>query len=308
MKTCLLVGGGGFIGRAVARQLLRDGERRVLILGRSQFSQTVLPEGVEYVCLPENGRPEFLTALLSACNEVIDFAYASVPKTSFEDPVQDVLGNLPFSVELLRLASKAELERFVFISSGGTVYGNPLNLPIDESHPTNPVSPYGITKLALEKYGCMYQRLAGLPFIVIRPGNPYGPEQLGGGAQGFIATAIRCIREGRAVTVFGERGTVRDYIYIDDLAKAVVAALRHGKVGGVYNAGTCAGLDNVQVLQLLTPLAEKEGLSIQLAQKPSRPFDVEANVLSSARLRYETGWQPSIDVEAGFAMTWSASG
>lgn len=305
-KTCLLVGGGGFIGRAVARELLREGGRRVLILGRSQVPRTELPDGAEYVFLPDDQRAEFLAALLASCNEVIDFAYASVPKTSFEDPVQDVLGNLPFSVELLRLASQAGLEKFVFISSGGTVYGNPLCLPIDESHPTNPVSPYGITKLALEKYGFMYQRLAGLPFTVIRPGNPYGPEQLGGGAQGFVATAIRCIRERRPVTVFGERGTVRDYIYIDDLARAVVSVLCHGKLGGVYNAGTCSGLDNLQVLKLLEPLAAKDGFAVQVDQKSARPFDVEANVLSSVRLSFETGWSPFFCLEDGLELTWKS--
>ncbi|MDB5813282.1 MAG: epimerase [Rhodocyclales bacterium] len=307
MKRCLLIGGAGFIGTAVVQALLVEGSRHVLVLGRSVNPVRELPAGVDYVCAPPERSHEVLMRVLPSCDEVIDMAYASVPKTSFEDPVHDVLVNLPFSVDLLKLASEHALSRFVFVSSGGTVYGNPLYLPIDEQHPTNPVSPYGITKLALEKYGQMYQRLASLPFMVVRPGNPYGPGQSGNLGQGFVATAIQSALQRQPLTVFGERGTVRDYIHVDDLARAIVAVLLHGRTGDVYNAGTGQGNDNVMLLDRLRPLAAADGLALEVHHQPARPFDVAANVLSVAKLTYDTGWRPRIDIDEGLVATWSAA-
>lgn len=303
MKQCLVVGGAGFIGEAVVRALHAQGGRKLVVAGRRETPARTLPDGVVYVRFPAEASHAALAGLLADADEVIDLAYASVPKTSFEDPVHDVLSNLPFSVDLLKLASESNLRRFVFVSSGGTVYGNPLYLPIDEQHPTNPVSPYGITKLALEKYGQMYQRLAGLPFMVVRPGNPYGAGQFGNSGQGFVATAIQMAKRGAMLTVFGERGTVRDYIHVDDLARAIVAVLEHGQVGGVYNAGSGEGHDNLAVLERLQPLLAAEGLSLAVQHQAARPFDVAANVLSSARLTYETGWRATTSLEAGLAST-----
>src|SRR5690606_36441288 len=132
----------------------------------------------------------FMNGLLEGCDELVDLAYATVPKTSFDDPVHDVLVNLPATVSLLRQAANFSLKRVLLVSSGGTVYGNAAYLPIDEAHPTNPVSPYGITKLAAEKYALLFHRLEGLPVVIARPSNPYGPNQMGNLGQGFIAAAM----------------------------------------------------------------------------------------------------------------------
>ena len=307
MKRCLLVGGAGFIGEALARALLLTGERSVCILGRQAAPGRALPQGVRYVGATGQGSDSVLGQLLDEADEVVDLAYATVPKTSFDDPVHDVLANLPFSVALLKMASERPLLRFILVSSGGTVYGNPQYLPIDEHHPTVPLSPYGITKLALENYGLMYHRLAGLPLTVVRPSNPYGPGQAGFMGQGFIGTAIRAARESLPLQIFGERGTVRDYIYVDDLAEAIVAALTHGQPGAIYNAGSGIGHDNVQVLDRLQGLVQQAGLSLSVTHAPARPFDVAANVLSVARLTYETGWRPRTDLMDGLNRTWAAA-
>jgi UDP-glucose 4-epimerase len=307
MTHCLLVGGAGFIGEAVVRALLNCGLRQVTVMGRSASPVRMLPPEVRYVAATNNTREAVLASLLDEADEVVDLAYATVPKTSFDDPVHDVLANLPFSVSLLKMASERTIKRFLLVSSGGTVYGNPQYLPLDEHHPTQPLSPYGITKLALENYGLMYHRLAGLPLTVVRPGNPYGPGQAGFMGQGFIGTAICAVHDGLPLTVFGPRGTVRDYIHVNDLADAIVAALTYGQAGAIYNAGTGIGHDNLQVLDYLRPLVLQAGLSLQISHAPGRPFDVAANVLSSARLTYETSWRPCTDLADGLRQTWEAS-
>ncbi len=300
----LIVGGGGFIGSHLAHQLVKRGGREVTVVGRSAKPRFPLPESVSYV-QGDVGEIAFIGRLLDNCDEVVDLAYATVPKTSFDDPVHDVLVNLPSSVVLLRQASQRKLRRVLLVSSGGTVYGNAAYLPIDEMHPTNPVSPYGITKLALEKYALMFHRLEGLPVVIVRPGNPYGPNQLGNLGQGFVGAALFAVLQRQPVRIFGERGTVRDYVFIDDLVAGISSALEHGNIGETYNIGTGIGLDNRDVLNILDKVARPAGYDVDIEIQPSRSFDVAANVLSSARLTYVSGWRPQTDFDAGIAKTWA---
>lgn len=302
MPACLVVGGGGFIGSHLVVKLLASGRKDIRVLGRSAQPRFLLPEGVGYIS-GDVCDEQFLRTLLRECNEVFDLAYSTVPKTSFEDPVLDIMANLPANVTLMKVASEFALRRFVLLSSGGTVYGNPVYLPIDESHPTNPVSPYGITKLAVEKYALMFHRLNALPVVITRPGNPYGPNQWGNLGQGFVGAALFALLHHSPITIFGERGTVRDYIYIEELADGLVAALDYGVPGEVYNVGTGIGLDNRAVLDEMIKINNNAAFPMEVIIKPERPFDVHSNVLSSAKLTYVSGWKPRIDFAEGIAKT-----
>lgn len=309
MAACLVVGGGGFIGSHLVAKLVASGRSDVRVLGRSPHSRFTLPRGVRYIS-GDISDEQFLRPLLQDCDEVFDLAYSTVPKTSFEDPVLDVIANLPANVTLIKLASECQLRRFVLVSSGGTVYGNAAYLPIDESHPTNPVSPYGITKLAAEKYALMFHRLGALPVVIARPANPYGPNQLGNLGQGFVGAALFAMLNHKPVTIFGERGTVRDYIFVGDLADGLVAVLDHGIQGDIYNIGTGIGLDNRAVLDEIVKVSDQSIFPLELILKPERPFDVSENVLSSAKLTYVSGWRPETHFSHGIAQTlaWALEG
>ncbi|MES2364323.1 MAG: NAD-dependent epimerase/dehydratase family protein [Pseudomonadota bacterium] len=302
--TTLVVGGGGFIGSHFVQLLQTRGERNVIVAGRGPKPRFPLPVDVHYV-QGDAADPVFIGGLLERCDEIVDLAYATVPKTSFEDPVHDVLVNLPATVNLLRQASRCKLRRVLLVSSGGTVYGNAAYLPIDEMHPTNPVSPYGITKLAAEKYALLFHRLEELPVVIVRPGNPYGPNQLGNLGQGFVGAAMFATLKRQPVSLFGECGTIRDYVFVEDLAEGLLAALDHGHVGELYNIGSGIGFDNREVLGVLDSVARPYGFSVDVEVRPSRTFDVAANVLSSARLTYISGWRPQTDFKAGLEKTWS---
>lgn len=303
MATCLVVGGAGFIGSHLIRYLAACGRDDILVTGRSAEPRHALPQGVRYLQLVDADDAS-MRGILSRCDEIIDLAYATVPQTSFDDPVLDVLANLPVTVRLLKLASEFALRRVVLVSSGGTVYGNAMRLPIDESHPTNPISPYGITKLSAEKYAFLYHTLRALPVVIVRPGNPYGPLQMGNLGQGFIGAAIYATLTAKPVRIFGKRGTVRDYIYVTDLVEGIVAALNDGAPGDIYNIGTGIGLDNRQVLDQIALLARADGFEPLLEEGPARLFDVAANVLSAAKLTYVSGWRPRFSFEDGLAHTW----
>lgn len=301
--TTLIVGGGGFIGSHLVELLMARGSRNIIVAGRQPHTRFPLAAGAHYV-QGDIGATGFLQGLLEQCDEVVDLAYATVPKTSFDDPILDVQANLPSSVALLREAARSRLRRFILVSSGGTVYGNAKYLPIDESHPTNPISPYGITKLALEKYAQMFCCLESLPAVIVRPSNAYGIHQLGDLSQGFVGASIHATLHGKEVKLFGQQGTTRDYIFVTDLAEGIASALEHGIVGETYNIGTGVGLNNREVLEVLDSVARSTGYSVRTRILPERVFDVAANVLSSARLASVSGWFPRTTVEEGIRLTW----
>jgi len=303
ITTCV-IGGTGFIGRAVVAELVARG-RQVIVVGRSSTPPR-LPAGVRYLENPLGTNLGVVHDALAAATEVVDLAYATSPGTSFNDPVNDILVNVPETVRVFELAaSLPHLRKFVWISSGGTVYGRTSAEPITETHPTLPLSPYGITKLALEKYAHLYFETRQLPIVCVRPANAYGEGQQPYASQGFIATAIASILDRRELTLFGEQGTVRDYLHVADMAAGIVAALEDGVPGEVYNLGSGHGLTNRQVLEMLAPWAKAKGCSLDVRVLPPRPFDVPANVLACGKLLAASGWKPRLTMAEGLAQTWN---
>lgn len=300
---CLVIGGGGYIGSHLTPLLTASG-RHVTVLGRKPEPMYALPEGATYV---QGSFTDLalLQRLLDTHEEVIHLAYATVPNTSYDNPLGDLLQNLPPTVQLFTEAA-ARGNRLLLVSSGGTVYGEARSLPITEDHPTHPISPYGVTKLTLERYAHLYAATHGLKVVCVRPSNAYGEGQRPFVGQGFIATAIASAILERPITVFGEQGTIRDYIHVEDLAKGLYAVLDRGEIGRTYNLGTGRGMSTADVLRELEPLLRQHGLRLQVARLPSRPFDVAANVLDSAALTRDTTWTPAVDLTEGLtrALRW----
>lgn len=301
MRSCV-IGGAGFIGRHLCSALAATG-RDVLAIGRSPGPDAPV-QGIQYLACDVNDRAA-LRRVLADCDEVTDLAYATVPKTSFIDPFFDLQSNLPRVVGLMEeLKDCTHLRRFVVVSSGGTVYGSVDRLPIPEETPTAPISPYGITKLAIERYAMMYHYLHGVPAIVVRPANAYGRGQLPFRGQGFVATAMGSILQEKDVVVYGEQGTVRDYVHVRDLAAGIIAALDHGIEGETYNIGSGVGRSNLDVLDMIRPLAEAADLPVRVRHEPARKFDVPANVLNFGRLLARSGWLPKVSMPEGLAEMW----
>ena len=234
----------------------------------------------------------------------MNLAYSTVPKTSFGDPTFDLLSNLPPNVALLQEMQRAEVRRLVIVSSGGTVYGAASVLPIPEDHPTNPISPYGITKLTIDSYARMFHTTMDLPVLIARPANAYGEAQRTGVGQGFMAAAIEAIQRGGEVQIYGPEGTIRDYIHVQDVASGIVAVLQQGKEGNIYNLGTGIGASNLDLIRLLQGLADADGFSVKVNHLPERRFDVAANVLDSRKLAAASGWAPRIPLAEGLAAMW----
>lgn len=296
----LVIGGAGYIGAQLVPHLIGIG-RQVTVLGKSATPRYELPEGVDYVT-GDFSQYELLCSLLDKHYEVIHLAYATVPNTSFDNPLADLLQNLPPTVQLFsEVANRGG--KLILVSSGGTVYGEAVQLPILEDHPNKPISPYGVTKLTLENYAHLYAVTHGLKFVCIRPGNAYGIGQRPFVGQGFISTAMASVMRGQDVSIFGKKGTVRDYIYISDLAAGIMSALQKGHLGGIYNLGSGVGLSNMDVIDAMIPIMKEVGCDVMVKHLPERTFDVKANVLDSMKLHTHTGWKPQVDLSEGLRRT-----
>jgi UDP-glucose 4-epimerase len=299
-RATLVIGGGGFIGAQLVPLLLGSG-RCVTVLGRSPAPRHALPEGTAYIA-GDFATTLLIRPLLAAHQEVIHLAYATVPNTSYDNPLGDLLENLPPTVQLFALAAEFGL-RLVHLSSGGTVYGEAAVLPITEDHATHPISPYGVTKLTLEKYAHLYAVTRDLDVVCVRPANAYGEGQRPFTGQGFIATAMASVFRNEPVRIFGARGAMRDYIHVQDIASGILAALDRGEAGSVYNLGSGIGRSNLEVVKAMAPLLQEAGYTVRTTHEPERPFDVRANVLDSGRLTGHTGWQPVVGFEDGLSRT-----
>ncbi|MCP9850231.1 NAD-dependent epimerase/dehydratase family protein [Cyanobium sp. Morenito 9A2] len=304
MKT-IIIGGAGFIGRSLCDVLIQMG-REVTVVGRRSADSLSDPPGCTYISADIGNRSQLRSLLEPGC-ELIDLAYATVPKTSYGDPIFDLLSNLPASVGLLQEAMTVGIRRLLLVSSGGTVYGPCKSLPMTESHPTAPVSPYGITKLTIDHYAMMFHHTMDLPVVIVRPGNAYGPRQKAGTGQGFIAAAIDSLLEGRAIDLYGEKGTLRDYIHVHDVAVGMAAALDSGHTGAIYNVGTGVGSSNLDIIDAIRPHALNSGISVEIRELAFRRFDVAANILDSRKLQQDTGWQPQVSLDNGIAEMWRSA-
>jgi len=298
----LLIGGCGFIGSHLAARLVASG-RIVTVLDR------VVPSGGASIpdVIYETGDfadVQLIDRLVAEHDEVVHLAYATVPNTSFDNPLADLQQNLQPVIHLFDIVARKGA-RLLLVSSGGTVYGEAQATPIAEDHPTRPISPYGVTKLMLEKYAYLYAVTRGLQVVCVRPANPYGEGQRPFAGQGFISTAMATAMQGDPVTIYGRHGTVRDYIYIDDLAEGMVIVLEHGKENEIYNIASSVGRSNLDVVQAISPLLNDAGIDVRIDYAPARPFDVKRNILNCNKL-HQMGWQVQTDFGDGLKrmFTW----
>ena len=296
----LVIGGAGFIGSHLVPILVNSG-RKVTVLGRKKIPSYRVHEGASYI----NGDfsdKSLIRRLIHENEEILHLGYEKNPGISNIDPWDDIFENLPPSLYLFSESAKLQ-RKLVFVSSGGTVYGDALSLPISESHLTKPVSSYGLIKLTLENYGRFYNETQGLRFICLRPSNAFGIGQKPYTGQGFISTCIASVIHGESVKVFGEKGSIRDYIYVADLALGIFSALESGHAGETYNIGSGIGLSNLDVVNAVCNLVDSVRADVIIEHLPERIFDVKANVLDASKLSKHTGWCPKVSFNDGLKKT-----
>lgn len=290
----------------MAVELLYRG-RQVSVLDQSASKHSGLPEGCDYIS-GDFGNHDQICPLLDSHSEIIHLAYATVPNTSFENPLSDLQQNLPPTVQLFTEVAQRG-GKLLLVSSGGTVYGEAEELPIKEDHKTRPISPYGVTKLTSEIYAHLFATTNNLKYLCVRPSNAYGEGQKPFTGQGFISTAMASILTGKKVKIFGETGTVRDYIHVSDLAAGIACALESGRLSETYNLGSGRGYSNLEILEIMASIMKIDPDKIAIEHLPKRFFDVQTNILDSTKLMTHTGWTPKVNFLEGLVKThiWLSS-
>lgn len=302
----LVTGGAGFIGSHVADALIAEGHDVCVLDNLSTGKRDNVPSGAQLV---ECDLVDPATAQLVAefQPDVINHhaAHADVVE-SVRDPVHDARVNVLGTVALLQAAVQAGVRKFVLISTGGAVYGEPEYSPCDERHPARPLSPYATSKLAVEEYLRMFHRVHGLDYTVLRYANIYGPRQHPYTEEGqVVALFARLMLEGRQPTIFGDGEQGRDFVFVGDVARANVHALDRGS-GETVNIGTGRLLT---VNALYHQLQDLTGFEDPPAYAPARPGEVYRIALNADRADQVLGWRAETPIEEGLRQTvsWLAS-
>lgn len=298
----LVTGGTGFIGSFVVEALLNDNHEVVIIANSRQ-----LPDYLQSVAnrityfQGDFGETDVLEKALPGCNAVIHLAWSTVPKQTKGVTAYEFSSNINSSIILIEKCIDFVIDKFIFISSGGTVYGLPDHIPVTELHGTNPISNYGLGKLTMEKLLHLYHYTHHINYTVLRVSNAYGERQNLYKNQGVIGVWLKSILQHKKIEIWGDGSVVRDYVYVMDVAAAVISALNLIKGTAVYNIGAGKGYS---LNEIITAISNTIGISFEVNYKPSRNFDVPINILSITKAKTEIGYHPTIDLSEGISRTW----
>jgi UDP-glucose 4-epimerase len=303
---CLVTGGAGFIGSNLVDALLARGDSVTVVddlsTGHRENLDGALSAGATLVELDIREREKVADLAREVRPETIFHLAAQIDvRKSVADPAFDSSINVGGTANMLDAARAADAGRFVFISTGGAIYGegDGQRLPLPESAPIAPMSPYGQSKHAAEGYLALYERLYGISGLSLRLGNVYGPRQDPLGEAGVIAIFCGKLREGGRPTVFGDGKQTRDYIYVGDVVSAALAAAE-SEARGPINVGTGIETD---VLELAARLGELGGKSFEPEFAPAREGEVQRVSVDPARAAQELGWKAEVGLADGLRIT-----
>jgi UDP-glucose 4-epimerase len=295
----LVLGGSGFLGSHIVDKFLAEKhDVAVYDLYPERFRRS--PPGITFFT-GDFGNVGALDELISTgFDAVIHCVSTTTPKSSNESPEFDIQSNVIGTLYLLDICVKHSVDKLVFMSSGGTVYGDIGDLElVDETHSVRPMCSYGVSKLTIEHYLDVYKHLRGLDYVALRLSNPYGERQSPLRALGALTVFLHRTLKRQGVEVWGDGGVTRDFIYVGDVANAVYLATVN-PVSGVFNVGTGTGLSLREILSQIAKVVGREPTVSWLA---SRSFDVPRIVLDATKLKNATNWNCVTSLQDGVTIT-----
>jgi UDP-glucose 4-epimerase len=297
-RPAALVVGAGFIGAHVAADLQRTHAVTVLTRRPLGLWATAMV-GAANVVVGDAGDPAVVADAAGDAEAVVYCAGGLLPADSDEMPLADLEATLLPLLTVLDEVSRRPGTRIIFLSSGGTVYGEPVVLPVPESHALAPRGSYAVLKVASEHYLGLYRQRHGIDAIALRCGNVYGPGQPAFRSQGVVGTLLAAATDGRPFTVFGDGNTVRDYVHVSDVVTVIAGLVDRPAWPTEINVGTGVG---TSVRDLIAVVEDVTGAAIALREAPARPSDLRRVVLDISRLRALMPYHP-VGLRAGLAAT-----
>jgi len=295
-----LTGGAGFIGSHVAGLLLERGEEVAIVDDLSTGRRENVPEGAQF----------YEADIRSGCDEIVrDFEPEALchqaaqmdVRRSVREPDFDAEVNVLGTVRLLQNCTEHGVEKIVFASTGGAIYGEQQVLPTPEDHPLYPVSPYGVSKLACERYMYYFHAEFGLPYVALRYANVYGPGQDPQGEAGVVAIFCGNLAKGRSSTINGTGEQTRDYVYVEDVARANVLALENDVPSGAYNIGTGVETSVSRCYDLLLEISHRD---LPPRHGPSKSGEQLRSCVDPTLAGRTFDWFAQTDIHAGLEATF----
>ncbi|MEE9225293.1 MAG: NAD-dependent epimerase/dehydratase family protein [Bacteroidota bacterium] len=296
----LVTGGAGFIGSHVADAYLSAGHSVLVLDDLSSGSKENVPSEAKFFQVDIRDDETLAQVFGGQRIEIVNHHAAQMDvRKSVDDPVFDASVNIVGSLNLLELSLKHRVRKFIFASTGGAIYGEQESFPADEQHPLRPLSPYGITKLAVEQYLYYYGQVHGLSYVCLRYGNVYGPRQNPYGEAGVVSIFADKMLKLEQPIIHGDGNQTRDYVYVDDAVRANVLSLECPH-SDVFNIGSGVETDVNIIFQKLksitnAPCAEKHG--------PRKKGEQLRSVLSYRKICSMLGWSPQVNIDEGLRRT-----
>ena len=295
-----MTGGAGFIASHVTDRYIGDGHQVVILDNLVTGALRNLHPGAQFVEMDIRDAKGLEQLLATEQFDVVNHHAAQMDvRKSTEDPIYDAEVNILGSIKLIMSAARHKVKKFIYISTGGAVYGEPKRLPVTEDDAVNPECQYGISKHTVEHYLYLYHHLYGLNYTVLRYPNVYGPRQNPRGEAGVIAIFAERMLNGETPVIFGDGRQLRDYVFVSDVAEANALALTRGD-GEIINVGSERG---TSVLELFDGLKKQLGFQAEPEFASPRPGEIYKIYLSGKKAKQVLGWIPTVTVETGLQRT-----
>ena len=295
----VVTGGAGFIGSHLVDRLIQEGHEVVVVDNLSSGKRRNVNRAAEFYKMDIQSSRLEQVFRRERPSLVIHLAAQMNVRRSVEDPVFDAQVNILGMLNVLEQAVRHGTRKALFASSGGAIYGEQETYPAPESHPTQPLSPYGISKLTGEQYLSYYQRISGIQCVSLRYANVYGPRQDAEGEAGVVAIFTQKMLNGEQAIINGNGRQTRDFVFVEDVVEANLAVM--GKeVQGTYNVGTGRETTVNDLFQMLTELTES---GLKSVHGPAKKGEQARSVIDASKLRQELGWEPRVTLQEGLKRT-----
>jgi len=295
----LVSGGAGFIGSYLVDRLIKDGHQVVVIDNLSTGKKENLNPKAKFYKVDIQS-PKISQIFKKEKPEVVFHLAAQVDlRKSVENPIESAKVNILGSLNILENCQKFKIKKIIFSSTGGAIYGEAKIISTPEDYPANPLSPYGIEKLTIEKYLDYYWKIFKIPYISLRLANVYGPRQNSKGEAGVIAIFCDKMLCGKQPIIYGLGCQTRDFVFVDDVAEANILAMKSKKVG-IFNIGTGKETDIDTVFEKIKKLI---GVKCKEIHAPAQLGEQKRSCLNYTKAKKELGWQPKYSLENGLKET-----
>lgn len=297
-----ILGAAGFIGTNFAIRFAKQGHELVLVDEYEHYFDILKKKNLKNTTFKTSSfsEKEDFYSLLYGTDIVIDLMSKNIPGDSNQSIPEELQSNIIVTAKLLDDCVKAQIKKFIFVSSGGTVYGDNVVCPVIEDAPTFPISSYGIQKITIEKLLYLYKYIYNLNYCVLRLANPYGPYQRPNGRLGVITNFIYKALKKELITVYGDGSVIRDFIYIDDVIDASINIIEKEGHYNTYNIGSGIGLS---IKQIIVAIEECVGGEVQIEYRPGRRADVPVNYLDISRYENDFGKLVKTHLKKGIQQT-----